>query len=87
MELRHFTNEDWDCFSGCTSSNPLIGYDKSMTLVVDATFVEVYESDRLLETFQFPDIGCAMAFALDVHGSEPPHILDLKADRCGRRMA
>lgn len=86
-ELRPFSKEDWRAFTGCESESPLIAHLRDFTLVVDGTYVEVYlheggyEGSRLAGnlTWKFPDHGTAMLFALDIRGTEPDHILDLKA--------
>lgn len=86
IELRPFDEEDWFAFAGCESNNPLIAYCRDFTLLVDGTYIEVYLSEALSEavgvgnlTWKFPDHGTAMLFALDIRGTEPAHILDLKA--------
>ena len=87
VELRPFDEEDWYAFAGCESQVPLVAYHRDFTLVVDGTYVEVYlheggqDSVRLTSnlTWKFPDHGTALLFALDVRGTEPDDILDLKA--------
>ena len=86
-ELRPFDEEDWYAFAGCESETPLVAYHRDFTMVVDGTYVEVYLSERRHGgvrltgnfTWKFPDHGTALLFALDVRGTEPDDILDLKA--------
>lgn len=33
--LRAFTRQDWQCFAGCESENPLIGEESNLVVVVD----------------------------------------------------
>lgn len=86
MELSHFTDSDWLCFMGCTTERPLLGSWRSRTVVVDGIWVEVHESGEHVCSFQFPDVGCAVAFALELEGSEPIHIMEMKADRLGQQL-
>ena len=38
--LRPFTGYDWDAFSGCSSTDPLIAEGPNYTLILDGTSVE-----------------------------------------------
>lgn len=38
-----FTEGDWNCFMGCESSNPFIGYIGTYTIVLDGDTVNVIE--------------------------------------------
>ena len=94
IELRPFDGEDWFAYAGCESENPLIAYCKDFTLVLDDDIVEVYRSCRgepdvgsgYNLTWEFPDHGTAMLFALSVRGAEPDGILDLKAQAAAGKL-
>lgn len=41
-EFREFDKNDWDCFCGCESANPLIGYNGEYTLILDGENLGVF---------------------------------------------
>lgn len=88
MELNHFTKEDWDTYSGCHTEQPLIGWARGVTLLVDGNVVELYRdhpSPNLPDwALRFPDMGMAVMFALEFRGDEPEHIIERKAAKFGR---
>jgi hypothetical protein len=87
MELHHFTKQDWGTYCGCQSEKPLIGWANGAGIVVDGNYIELYRNDRTYQpewVLRFPDVGMAMMFALDFHGTEPDHIIELKAAKFGR---
>jgi hypothetical protein len=68
-------------------SVPGIGWANGAGIVVDGNYIELYRNDRPWHargSLRFPDVGMAMMFALDFHGTEPDHIIELKAAKFGR---
>jgi len=95
IELRPFDGEDWFAYAGCQSESPLIAYCKDFTLVLDDYIVEVYRQIHAAAgdigssynlTWEFPDHGTAMLFAMSVRGTEPDGILDLKAQAVAGKL-
>ncbi len=94
INLKPFDEEDWFAFAGCDSKNPMVAYCKDFTLVLDGDHAEVHRMDctgderwaSYNRTWAFPDHGTAMIFALSVRGTEPDHILDLKAQAAAGRI-
>lgn len=92
IELRPFDGEDWFAYAGCQSESPLIAYCKDFTLVLDDYIVEVCRSSAPGRrsgynlTWEFPDHGTAMLFAMSVRGTEPDGILDLKAQAAAGKL-
>jgi len=91
--LRPFNEEDHGRFSftRCNSKNPLVAYTREFTLVVDDVHIDVlHESCAAGEcysmTWEFPDAGTAMLFALSLRGGEPDEILCLKAQELAGLM-
>lgn len=87
MELRHFDKEDWFAYAGCETENPMIAYCRDFVFILDGEHTEIYrEASSYMRTWTFPDCGAAMLFALSVMGTEPDHILDLKAEAAAGRL-
>lgn len=92
LMLRPFDEEDWFAFAGCDSKNPLVAYTREFTLVVDDARVEVHRQPFQEDggcyclSWEFPDVGTAMLFALSLRGVEPDEILRLKAQATGGRL-
>lgn len=42
-EFKPFNRADWDCFAGCESITPYIGYIGTYTIVLDGDVVNVIE--------------------------------------------
>ena len=42
-----FTQADWDCFAGCETKNPLIGYYNDLTIVIDGGLVNIVHSEDM----------------------------------------
>jgi hypothetical protein len=42
-----FTQMDWDCFAGCESANPLIGYYGDFTIVIDGGLINIVHSEDM----------------------------------------
>lgn len=43
-EFEPFTKFDWMAFEGCESDNPLIGYYKDYTIVIDGNIINMVHS-------------------------------------------
>ena len=40
-EFRPFSEDDWACFAGCESQNPLIGFNGIYAIVIDSGDVNI----------------------------------------------
>lgn len=87
IELRPFDEEDWFSYAGCESENPMIAYCRDFVLILDGEHTEIYrQASSYMQHWTFPDHGTAMLFALSVRGTEPDHILDLKASTAAGKL-
>ena len=44
-QFRPFTQDDWDCWAGCDSAEPMIAYTDEFTLIIDGDVLQVYTPD------------------------------------------
>jgi hypothetical protein len=44
-EFNSFTEGDWFTFAGCETKNPLIGYYKDFTIVIDGSIINIIHAE------------------------------------------
>ncbi len=85
MNLRSFTKDDWAAYSGCVSSNPMIGFAGDLEAVIDDNWVSITHTGAYAwrSAYKFPELSLAILFALGILGGETHDQLSDAAERAG----